>query len=71
MSARSTSTRAPTTGADQVRYQWIGAKASLGEPETAVDLHRERAAAAPGDVRELRLLSLCAKHVLYWGRLIS
>jgi tetratricopeptide (TPR) repeat protein len=44
-------------GADQVRYQWIGAKASLGEPETAVDLHRERVAAAPGDVRELRLLT--------------
>jgi tetratricopeptide (TPR) repeat protein len=43
--------------ADQVRYQWIGAKASLGEPETAVDLHRDRAAAAPGDVRELRLLA--------------
>lgn len=44
-------------GAEKVRYQWIGAKASLGEPETAVDLHRERVAAAPGDVRELRLLS--------------
>lgn len=44
-------------GADKVRYQWIGAKASLGEPETAVGLHRERVAAAPGDVRELRLLS--------------
>lgn len=43
--------------ADKVRYQWIGAKASLGEPETAVDLHRERVAAASGDVRELRLLS--------------
>jgi tetratricopeptide (TPR) repeat protein len=44
-------------GADKVRYQWIGAKASLGEAETAVDLHRERVAAAPVDVRELRLLS--------------
>ena len=43
--------------ADKVRYQWIGAKASLGEPESAVDLHRDRVAAAPGDVRELRLLS--------------
>lgn len=43
--------------ADKVRYQWIGAKASLGEPETAVDLHRERVAAAPGDVRELRFLA--------------
>ncbi len=38
--------------ADKVRYQWIGAKASLGEPETAVDLHRERVAAAPGNVRD-------------------
>jgi len=44
-------------GADKVRYQWIGAKASLGEEETAVDVYRERVAAAPGDVRELRLLS--------------
>ena len=44
-------------GADKVRYQWIGAKASLGEQETAVDLHRERVAAAPGDMRELRFLS--------------
>jgi tetratricopeptide (TPR) repeat protein len=43
--------------AEKVRHQWIGAKASLGEPETAVDLHRERVAAAPGDVRELRLLA--------------
>jgi tetratricopeptide (TPR) repeat protein len=43
--------------ADKVRYQWIGAKASLGEPETAVELHRKRVAAAPGDVRELRLLA--------------
>jgi tetratricopeptide (TPR) repeat protein len=43
--------------ADKVQYQWIGAKASLGEPETAVDLYRERAVAAPGDIRELRLLS--------------
>jgi tetratricopeptide (TPR) repeat protein len=43
--------------ADKVRYQWIAAKASLGEQETAVALHGERVAAAPGDVRELRLLS--------------
>ena len=43
--------------ADKVRYQWIAAKASLSEPETAVDLYRERVAAAPGDVRELRLLA--------------
>jgi tetratricopeptide (TPR) repeat protein len=44
-------------GADKVRYQWINAKASLGEPETAVGLYRERVAVAPGDVRELRLLT--------------
>jgi hypothetical protein len=43
--------------ADKVRHQWIGAKASLGEPETAVDIHRQRVAAAPNEVRELRLLS--------------
>jgi tetratricopeptide (TPR) repeat protein len=43
--------------ADKVRYQWIGAKASIGEPDTAVDVYRERVAAAPGDVRELRLLA--------------
>ncbi|MGN6790955.1 MAG: hypothetical protein ACTHJW_01055 [Streptosporangiaceae bacterium] len=50
--------------ADKVRYQWISAKASLGEPETAVDLHRDRVAGAPGDVRELRLLAsaLLAAH---------
>jgi tetratricopeptide (TPR) repeat protein len=52
--------------ADKVRYQWIGAKASLGEPETAVDLHHGRVAAAPGDVRELRFLAyayLAAKQI--------
>lgn len=43
-------------GEDQVRLQWIGAKASIGEPETAIDLYRARVAAAPGDVRELRFL---------------
>jgi tetratricopeptide (TPR) repeat protein len=42
--------------ADQARLQWIGAKASLGEPETAIDLYRARLAAAPGDIRELRFL---------------
>jgi tetratricopeptide (TPR) repeat protein len=41
---------------DQVRLQWIGAKASLGEPETAIDEYRARVAAAPGDLRELRFL---------------
>src|SRR5262245_10933895 len=51
-------------GADKVRYQWIGAKASLGEAETAVDVHRKRVAGAPGEVRELRLLAsaLLAAH---------
>jgi len=43
--------------AEKVRYQWISAKAALFETETAVDLHRGRAAAAPGEVRELRLLA--------------
>ncbi len=43
--------------ADKVRYQWIGAKASLGEEDTAVDVYRQRVAASPGDVRELRFLS--------------
>lgn len=41
---------------DQVRLQWIGAKASLAEPETAIDLYTERVAASPGDLRELRFL---------------
>jgi|SRR5215472_5336087 len=41
----------------KVRYQWIGAKASIGEAETAVDLYRQRVAASPGDLRELRLLA--------------
>jgi hypothetical protein len=43
--------------ADKVRYQWILAKATLGEPEDAISLYRERAATSPGDVRELRFLS--------------
>jgi tetratricopeptide (TPR) repeat protein len=43
--------------ADKVRYQWINAKASLSEPEHAVALYRDRVAASPGDVRELRLLA--------------
>ena len=42
---------------DKVRYQWIGAKASLFEPEDAIARYRERVAAAPGDVRELRFLA--------------
>jgi tetratricopeptide (TPR) repeat protein len=43
--------------ADKVRYQWIAAKASLGEQEHAIALYRRRAAAAPGSVRELRFLA--------------
>jgi len=42
---------------DQVRYMWIGAKATLGEADDAITLYRERVAAAPGDVRELRFLA--------------
>jgi tetratricopeptide (TPR) repeat protein len=44
-------------GADKVRYQWIGAKAALFEPEDAITLYRQRVAASPGDVRELRFLA--------------
>jgi tetratricopeptide (TPR) repeat protein len=42
---------------DKAQLQWIGAKASLGEPETAIDLYRGRVATAPGDIRELRFLA--------------
>lgn len=42
---------------DKVQYQWIHAKAALGEPEDAITRYRKRAADSPGDVRELRLLS--------------
>jgi tetratricopeptide (TPR) repeat protein len=42
---------------DKVRYQWISAKASLGAADDTVAACKERAAAAPGDVRALRLLS--------------
>ena len=42
---------------DKVQYQWIHAKAALGEPEDAVTRYRNWVAAAPGDVRWLRLLS--------------
>ena len=42
---------------DQVHYQWIGAKATLDEADDAITRYRERAAAAPGDVRELRFLA--------------
>lgn len=43
--------------ADKVRYQWIGAKASLSEPEDAIAVYRQRVADSPGDARELRLLA--------------
>ncbi len=44
-------------GADKVRYQWMSAKASLGETGEAVTYYRQRVADAPGDVRELRFLA--------------
>jgi tetratricopeptide (TPR) repeat protein len=43
---------------DQAHYQWIGAKATLDEAEDAIIRYQARTAAAPGDVRELRFLSL-------------
>jgi tetratricopeptide (TPR) repeat protein len=45
------------SNADKVQYQWIGAKATLGEADDAIARQQERVAAAPGDVRELRLLT--------------
>jgi Flp pilus assembly protein TadD len=42
---------------DKVQYQWMHAKAALGEPEDAITRYRNRVADSPGDVRELRLLS--------------
>ena len=50
---------------DKVCYQWMHAKAALGEPEDAITRYRSRLAGSPGDVRELRLLStayLMARH---------
>ena len=44
-------------GEDKVRYQWIGAKASLGEAADVITRHRQRVADAPGNVRELRFLA--------------
>lgn len=44
-------------GDDQVHYQWTGAKATLDEADDAITRYRERAAASPGDVRELRFLA--------------
>ena len=42
---------------DKVQYQWMQAKAALGEPEDAITRYRNRLAGSPGDVRVLRLLS--------------
>jgi tetratricopeptide (TPR) repeat protein len=42
---------------DQVQYMWIGAKATLGEADDAITRYRERVAASPGGVRELRFLA--------------
>jgi tetratricopeptide (TPR) repeat protein len=42
---------------DKVQYQWMQAKAALGEPEDAIARYRARLAASPTDVRALRLLS--------------
>jgi tetratricopeptide (TPR) repeat protein len=42
---------------DKGQYQWMIAKAALGEPEDAITRYRDRVAGSPGDVRELRFLS--------------
>jgi tetratricopeptide (TPR) repeat protein len=44
-------------GADKVQYQWMSAKAALGEPEDAIARYRGRVADSSGNVRELRFLS--------------
>lgn len=36
---------------DKVCYQWMHAKAALGEPEDAISRYRNRLADSPGDVR--------------------
>lgn len=41
----------------QVHYQWMHAKAALGEPKDAITRCRDRVAVSPTDVRELRFLS--------------
>src|SRR5215469_133581 len=45
------------TGDEKVQHMWISAKAALCEAEDAIDRYQERAAASPGNVRELRLLA--------------
>jgi tetratricopeptide (TPR) repeat protein len=55
---------------DKVQYQWMQAKAALGEPEDAITRFRNRVAGSPGDVRWLRLLSsacLQAREVIAIG----
>jgi tetratricopeptide (TPR) repeat protein len=42
---------------DKVQYQWMHAKAALGEPEDAITRYRNRVARSPTDARELRFLS--------------
>lgn len=49
-------------GQDQVCYQWMHAKAALGDPDDAITRYRGRAASAPGDVRERRLL--CSAYLM-------
>lgn len=41
----------------KAHLQWMGAKASLSEEHDAIRRYRERVAAAPTDVRDLRLLA--------------
>jgi tetratricopeptide (TPR) repeat protein len=43
--------------AAKVRHQWISAKASMHESEDAIAVYRDRVAAAPGNVAELRFLA--------------
>lgn len=43
--------------ADKVQYQWINAKAALGEPEDAITRYRSQVASSPAEVRALRFLS--------------
>ena len=42
---------------DKVQYQWMHAKAALGEPEDPITHFRDRLADSPGELRELRFLS--------------
>jgi tetratricopeptide (TPR) repeat protein len=43
--------------ADKAHYQLIAARASLLEPERAIDLYKKRLAAAPTEIREYRFLA--------------